>query len=105
VNPHRTIFGSLAFAVCAFAGAGEFQPVEAGTTSLRERMVAIKSESDSLRTLLETAKPSKAKRAEISERLAALETEEKQLVGEIESAKGQSRSPYITYAARASETK
>lgn len=105
IKPHGALFGCLAFAICTFSVAGEFQPVEAGTSPLRERLAVVKSELLSLRIVLETSNPNEAKRAEISKRLAALDSEERQLTGEIESAKEQSRSPYITYAAPPRETK
>jgi hypothetical protein len=105
MKPHRALFGCLVFAICTFAVAGEFQPVGAGTTSLRERLAVVKSESLSLRTALETSTPTEAKKAEMSKRLADLDAEDKQLTSEIESAKEQSRSPYVTYAAPAQETK
>lgn len=105
MKPHRALFGFLVFAICTFSVAGEFQSVEAGTSFLRERLALVKSESLSLRTLFETSNPNEAKRAEISKRLAALAAEEKKLTGELESAREQSRSPYITYAAPAPETK
>jgi hypothetical protein len=105
MKPHRALVSCLAFAICTFAVAGEFQPVEAGTSSLRERLAIVKSESLSLRTALETSNPTEAKKAEMSKRLADLDAEETQLTVEIEIAKEQSRSPYITYAAHAQKTK
>jgi hypothetical protein len=95
----------LALAIGASSMAEEFQPVEVGTSPLRERLAAVKSESLSLRGDLARAEPTVPEKAEIASRLAALEAEEKQLIAELESAKEQSRSPYITYAAPPSEKK
>lgn len=105
MKPYDALFGCLAFAICTFSVAGEFQPLDAGTSPLRERLAVVKSESLSLRNVLETSNPTEAKRAEISRCLAVLAVEEKQLTGELESAREQSRSPFITYAAPPMETK
>jgi hypothetical protein len=95
----------LAFAICTFSAAGEFQPVEAGTSPLRERLAAVKNESLSLRAMLETSNPNEAKAAEMFRHMAALDAEEKQLASELEKAKEQSPSPYITYATSPSAPK
>jgi hypothetical protein len=105
MKPYRAHFGCLAFAICTFSVAGEFQSIEAGTSPLRERLAAVKSESLSLRAVLETSNPTEAKRVEISRHLAALDAEEKQLASELEKAKEQSPSPYITYATSPSAPK
>jgi hypothetical protein len=98
MKPHSVLFGSLAFAIGTFSVAGNFQPVEAGISPLRERLAVVERESLSLRTVLEASSPTEEKRAEISKRLTDLDAEQTQLTEELESAREQSRSPYITYA-------
>lgn len=105
MKPLAVVLACFAFVVCAPSIAGEFQPVEAGTIPLRERLAAVKSEARSLRTALSAAERNEAARVEIGKRLAALEAEEKQHTAELESATKQSRSPYITYTTPPSEAK